>query len=64
MKKSILTILSVVLIIIPKEHYASEIIPHSFSAGDTISADMFNEIMEKIKYVSEDKWKPVMSHHF
>ena len=52
MKKSILTILSVVLILIPSDHYASDTIPHSFSSGDTISADMLNEIMGKINNVT------------
>ena len=53
MKKSILSILSVVLILIPIEHYASETIPHSFSAGDTISAEMMNEVFSEIKNVTE-----------
>ena len=52
MRKFLISFLLAALIMIPTEIYAQETIPHSFSAGDTISADMFNEILEKIKYVT------------
>ena len=54
MKKSILILLTSILIMIPVEQqYASETIPHSFSAGDTISAEMMNEVFSKIKDVTD-----------
>ena len=53
MKKRILIVLASLLILIPIGNYASELIPHEFSSGDTISADMMNEILEKVKYVSD-----------
>ena len=53
MKKFLISFLLATLIMIPTEFYAEEMIPHSFSAGDTISADMMNEIFQKIKNVTE-----------
>jgi len=52
MKKFLISFLLTTLIMIPTEIYAEETIPHSFSAGDTISADMMNEIFQKINYVT------------
>ena len=45
MKKSILLLLTSILIINPVEQYASETILHSFSSGDTISTEMMNEML-------------------
>ena len=52
MRNFLISFLLATLIMIPTEFYAEETIPHSFSAGDTISADMLNEIMEKINNVT------------
>ena len=48
--KFLINFLSAALILIPTEVFAAEYeTPHKFSAGDTISADMMNEIFDYIK---------------
>ena len=50
MKKSILIVLSSILLSYPMNLLGAEFeTPHEFSAGDTISADMMNEIFDYIK---------------
>ena len=53
MKKSILVLFASFQVLIPAERqFASETIPHSFSAGDIISAEMMNEVFSKINNVT------------
>ena len=50
MKKFLISFLLATLIMIPAELFAADFeTPHTFSAGDTISADMMNEIFNYIK---------------
>ena len=50
MKKSILIVLASILLSYPMNLIGADYdTPHSFSAGDTISADMMNEIFDYIK---------------
>ena len=50
MKKFLISFLLATLIMIPTEIVAADYdTPHEFSAGDTISADMMNEIFDHIK---------------
>ena len=50
MKKLLFSFLLATLIMIPTEFFAADYeTPHEFSAGDTISADMMNEIFDYIK---------------
>ena len=50
MKKRILIVLASILLSFPMNLLGSEFdTPHTFSAGDTISADMMNEIFDNIK---------------
>ena len=52
MRNFLISFLLAALMMIPTKFYAEETIPHTFSAGDTISADMMNEIFQKIKNVT------------
>ena len=50
MKKFLISFLLATLIMIPTEIFAADYeTPHEFSAGDTISADMLNELFNNIK---------------
>jgi len=50
MKKSILIVLASIFLSYPMNLIGGDFdTPHSFSAGDTISADMMNEIFDYIK---------------
>ena len=50
MKKFLISFFLATLIMIPTEFFAADFdTPHRFSAGDTISADMMNEIFDYIK---------------
>ena len=50
MKKSILIVLASILLSYPMNLLGAEFeTPHEFSAGDTISAEMMNEIFDYIK---------------
>ena len=50
MKKFLISFLLATLIMIPTEIFAADYeTTHEFSAGDTISADMMNELFENIK---------------
>ena len=50
MKKSILIVLASILLSCPMSLMGADFeIPHEFKAGDTISAEMMNEIFEYIK---------------
>ena len=50
MKKSILIVLASILLSFPMNLIGGDFeTPHRFSAGDTISADMMNEIFDYIK---------------
>ena len=50
MKKLLISFVLATIIMIPTEIVAADFeTPHEFSAGDTISADMMNEIFDYIK---------------
>jgi len=54
MKKFLISFLLATLIMIPTEIFAADYeTPHEFSAGDTISADMLNELFSKIENSSK-----------
>ena len=50
MLKFLISLLLTALMMIPTEFFAADFeTPHTFSAGDTISADMMNELFNYIK---------------
>jgi len=54
MKKLLISFLLATLIMMPTSLFGAEFeTPHTFSAGDTISADMMNEIFDYIKNVNK-----------
>ena len=54
MKKLLISLLLATLIMMPTSLFGAEFeTPHTFSAGDTISADMMNEIFDYIKNVNK-----------
>ena len=55
MKKFLISSLLATLIMIPAEIFAADFdTPHTFSAGDTISADMMNELFLVLKSLGKD----------
>ena len=71
MKKSILIVLASILLSYPMNLIGDDYdTPHTFSCGDTISADMMNEIFDYIKNVNKiitasellGTWSCLLSH--
>ena len=55
MKKLLISFLLATLIMMPTSLFGAEFeTPHEFSAGDTISAEMMNELFEYIKLLKQE----------